>query len=90
MRDLSHKDATELPPPMPCLLNELAWARRERADANIRRAIGELRALAVEDVLFTEQYRAMADAFESALELINTIEDLQNPPPGQFSMKVVD
>ena len=56
-------------------LEFLPWQRRERADANIRRAIGELRALAVEDTPFGTQYRAMADAFESALGLLDAIED---------------
>lgn len=56
-------------------LDVLPWQRRERTDANIRRAISDLRALAAEDVLFAAQYRAMADAFQSALSLLDAIED---------------
>lgn len=56
-------------------LEWLPWQRRERCDANIRRAITELRALAVEDAVFGTQYRAMADAFQSALGLLDAIED---------------
>lgn len=93
IREVFHDRDTELPPPMPrrltAPLSELPWMRREKADANTRRAISELRALAVEDTVFTEQYRAMADAFESALELLNLIEDLEALPPS-FSIKVTD
>lgn len=80
MREVSHLGSAGLPPRMLPQVDEaavmdLAWARRERADANVRRAVGELRALAVEDGLWARQYLAMADAFESALQLLDAIED---------------
>lgn len=71
MREVSHiNPLVSLPTP----IHDLPWARRERADTNIRRAISELRALAVEDIPFTEAYEAMADAFESSLALLDVIE----------------
>jgi hypothetical protein len=57
---------------------QLPWMRRERADSNIRHAIGELRALAVEDDRWKEQYRSLADAFESALMLLDAIENTED------------
>ena len=84
MNEVRHDDPLAVMPPTmaealdepPRRITELPWMRREKADANIRRAIAELRALAVEDDRFTPQYRAMADTFESALDLLNTIEDV--------------
>ena len=85
MRDLRHDDPLACLPPRMMeavgedkadrMFNDLPWMRRERADANIRRAIADLRKLAVEDTGFAPQYRAMADTFESALNLLNVIED---------------
>jgi DNA-binding SARP family transcriptional activator len=57
---------------------ELPWVRRERADANIRRAIWELRALAREDEAWVLQYRSLADAFEAAIALLDAIEDTED------------
>ena len=76
MREVHHTDPDAVMPPR---MNDLPWMRRERADGNIRRAIGELRALAVEDKLWAVQYRAMADAFESAIGLLDAIEDYGHP-----------
>ena len=56
-------------------LSDLPWARRERADANIRRAIWELEALAVEDTELTRYYLALADLFNKGLRILNAIED---------------
>lgn len=81
MRELSHSDPTAFLPPPKMLEHELRevstlpWQRRERADANIRRAIGDLRALALEDTPWSQQYHAMAEAFESAVRLLDAIED---------------
>ena len=61
---------------------ELPWMRRERADANIRRAIGDLRALAIEDPEFMAAYRAMADAFDASVRLLDAIEDWDSERPG--------
>jgi hypothetical protein len=63
---------------------ELPWMRRERADANIRRAIFELRALAREDEGWAVQYRSLADAFEAAIALLDAIEDTED----NFSRRV--
>lgn len=92
MREISHlsPQATLPPPKHVKLINsytpltELPWMRRERCDANIRRAIGELRALAIEDSGWQVQYRSMADAFEAGLLLLNAIEDLD----GNYSVRV--
>ena len=91
MREISHSDEwAELPARKPRpgdpFLADLPWMRRERADANIRHAIGDLRALALEDPGWTRQYQTLADCFESALELINAIEDVGFAE--QFSIKV--
>jgi hypothetical protein len=63
---------------------ELPWMRRERADANIRRAIFELRALAREDSGWAVQYGCLADAFEAAISLLDAIEDTED----NFSRRV--
>jgi hypothetical protein len=77
VREISHLgSATELPPPMP--LRELPWMRRERIDADLRRAIHELRALVKEDSRWDVQYEALADALEGAVLLIDAIEDFDN------------
>jgi hypothetical protein len=55
---------------------ELPHRRRARADANIRRSVGDLRALAVEDPMWQEFYEAIADTFESALKILDAIEDI--------------
>lgn len=65
---------------------DLSWARRERVDANIRRAIGDLRALAVEDTMFMSSYRAMADAFDACVQLLDTIEDVHSVRVGRVSL----
>jgi hypothetical protein len=79
MREVSHLvPEVPLPPRRDALVNDLPWMRRERADANIRRAIGELRALAVEDSVWVPQYLALADAFESAVSLLDAIEDFES------------
>jgi hypothetical protein len=65
-------------------LGELPWMRRERVDANIRRATFELRELAAEDTVWQSYYLAMADTFDAALLLLNTIEDAAD----KFSVKV--
>jgi hypothetical protein len=58
--------------------------RRERADANIRRAIFELRALSREDTGWAVQYGCLADAFEAAISLLDAIEDTED----NFSRRV--
>jgi lauroyl/myristoyl acyltransferase len=63
---------------------ELPWMRRERADANIRHAIGELKALAVEDTGWAGYYRAMAETLEAAIKVLDAIEDHDDP----FSRRV--
>lgn len=76
MRHITHTDpAANLPRPMLVDAWTLPHQRRERVDANIRRAIGDLRALALEDTVFPETYAAMARCFEAALELLNAVED---------------
>ena len=62
-------------------LHELPWMRRERADANIRYAVGELRALALEDPVFTRHYLLMAELFSKCLQLLNEIEDFEAKVP---------
>jgi hypothetical protein len=57
---------------------DLPWMRRERADANIRRAIHELRALSREDERWLLQYRSLADTFEAAIALLDLIEDTED------------
>lgn len=58
------------------LVNDLPWMRRERCDANIRRAINELRALALEDTDYFAHYLSMAETFEAAVKLLDAIEDV--------------
>lgn len=59
-------------------VTDLPWMRRGRVDSNIRRAIGDLRALAVEDDTFASSYRAMAEAFDACVKLLDAIEDTQS------------
>ena len=85
MREISHlSPLAGLPAPMTKPLRDLPWMRRERADISIRAAVGELRALAVEDGVWMPQYVALADAFEAALRLIDAIEDADDG----FSVRV--
>jgi hypothetical protein len=63
-------------------LRDLPWMRRQRIDSNIRRSIGELRALALEDTDFSRSYVAMAAAFEGAIELLDAISDWDTEKPG--------
>jgi hypothetical protein len=60
------------------LVHELPWMRRERCDANIRRAIAELRDLARCGDGYVVQYTSLADAFESAIKLLDAIEDTED------------
>lgn len=59
-------------------LRDLPWMRRERVDMNLRCAVAELRDLASVDPLWREQYETLASAFESAIRLLDAIEDFQD------------
>ena len=87
MKDVSYDWAALPSRKQDVALRDLPWMRRERVDMNIRAAIGDLRALSVEDGQWFPQYRALADAFEAAIKLIDAIEDFVSESE-QFSLRV--
>ncbi len=87
MRDVSHADATELPPPMP--LTDLPWMRRERLDGCLRRSLYELRALAKEDVRWQSEYTLLAAYAEAAVQIVDLIEDYESQGRGRYPARVM-